>query len=214
MSNRELYFVWLGPMNGENDDDYYYLIFLLNDIASTVKCFTHPDRCVDYITDINDERVSLVISDSLSEMIVPVLHDFPQLDSIYVFVCNKEQQEALAFIYPKVKGFFTHKSLVCNRLLLEAKQLRHDLTPISFLDLRNTSLAVEEVDLNELGYSFIFSRLIKRILLNKNYESNAKREFIEFCRLQYASNENELRIIDKFADDTREDWSIWWYKSA
>jgi hypothetical protein len=205
--------VWLGPRNNEIND-YSRLIALLKEIASTVICLTHPDACVDYITDMRNERVSLVVSESLSEVVVPVLHSFPQLDSVYVLSCNKKKQEASPFIYPKVKGVFTHVSLICDHLLLDAKQIRHDLTLISFLNLINTSLSMEEVDLDEFGYSFIVSRLLKEILLNKNYEFNAKREFIEFCRHQYGNNESILRTIHELANDERENWSIWWYKSA
>jgi len=161
-----------------------------------------------------DERISLVVSESLSEVIVPTLHSFPQLDSIYILSCSNKKQEASSFIYTKVKGVFMHVSLICDRLLLDAKQTRHDLISIGFLDFINTSLTVEEIDLNELSYLFIFSRLVKEILLSKNYQTNAKREFVEFCRLQYVNKESVLRIIDEFANDNEKNWAIWWYRLA
>jgi hypothetical protein len=54
--------------------------------AYTVNIFTDADECIDYITDIMTEETFVVISEAFSEIIIPIVHDIPQVISIYCFV--------------------------------------------------------------------------------------------------------------------------------
>ena len=51
--------------------------------------FADIDECINFITDIKDEKVILITSGSLGQQITPCIHEIPQLDSIYVFLTDK-----------------------------------------------------------------------------------------------------------------------------
>ena len=42
------------------------------------------DKCVDFLTDINDEKVFMIIPPALSQQLIPVIHDILQLNTIFI----------------------------------------------------------------------------------------------------------------------------------
>ncbi|CAF3348512.1 unnamed protein product [Rotaria sp. Silwood2] len=87
------------------------------------------------------------------------------------------------------------------------KQCDHDLTPISILLPGDYS----KRDLNELDPSFMYSQVLKEILLSIKHNEHAKQTLVELCREQYHGREPELRIIDEFERDYNPHSAIWWY---
>ncbi|CAF5041537.1 unnamed protein product, partial [Rotaria sp. Silwood1] len=72
------------------------------------------------------------------------------------------------------------------------KRPKNNLTPISILMSSSVS------DMNELNQSFMYSQLLKEILLDMKYDDKAKQSFIDFCRVQNSGNEQQLLRIDEF----------------
>lgn len=54
-------------------------------IVHTIEIFTDIDECANFLVQIQDERVCMILSDSIGFYIVPCLHDMSQLDSIFIF---------------------------------------------------------------------------------------------------------------------------------
>jgi tetratricopeptide (TPR) repeat protein len=137
-----------------------------------------------------------------------------QLDSIYIFCDNKSNDTAWTKDWSKVKGVFTQIELLCDSLKRDTRQCENDLTSIRFASSTNTVS-------NELNQSFMYSQILKEILLDMDHNNKEKREFVKFCREQYVGNKAELRVIDEFeryyprpssTEKFGEDPSpIWWY---
>ncbi|CAF2778947.1 unnamed protein product [Rotaria sp. Silwood2] len=70
------------------------------------------------------------------------------------------------------------------------------LTPISIL-LKN-DIEIKSNEYNELDKSFMYTQLLKEILLDIEHDYTAKNTVVEYCRLQYADNEFQLSLIDEF----------------
>ncbi|CAF1339646.1 unnamed protein product [Rotaria sp. Silwood1] len=63
------------------------------DIHNVSPSSTKPD----YLTDLTDEKISFIVSDAFGQHIVPLIHEIPQIKSIYVFCgVNKSNYEAWA----------------------------------------------------------------------------------------------------------------------
>jgi hypothetical protein len=61
----------------------------MNDLTSklhrtvySVRTFSEYEPCVDFLTDVKDQKVFFIMSGVLGEIILPSIHDVPQLDSI------------------------------------------------------------------------------------------------------------------------------------
>jgi hypothetical protein len=112
--------VWLDSNIDQSNDDLCSSINQLRRIVNTVDSFTDTDECIDFLTQIKDEKVFIIISGSLSQHIVPCIHSISQLDSIYVLY--QEKYEQLAKHWPKVKGIFSDVGQICDSLGQVARQ--------------------------------------------------------------------------------------------
>lgn len=57
----------------------------LRKITNEIHAFSTVDEAVEWITEISDEKVCLIISESIGETLVPVIYDVIQLAGIYIF---------------------------------------------------------------------------------------------------------------------------------
>src|SRR5689334_7120403 len=86
--------VWLDEnIDEENNTDYQNTITKLREVANSVNTFTNIDECVNFITDIEAEKVFMISSGSLGHAIVPIVHDMAEVSSIYIFSENKTLHE-------------------------------------------------------------------------------------------------------------------------
>ena len=171
--------------------------------------FVDPDECIDFLTDAAQEKTSLVIPTSLVQRIVPLIHDIPQIYTIYIFSnVNEPNDEEWTKNYNKIKETFTETESICVKLQQDIQQSNQDAIPISFLSLSNQS---SNIHLDQLDSSFMYSQLLKEILLELEYNEESIKEFVNYCREQFADNHAWLHIINTFEMDYRDRQPIWWY---
>jgi tetratricopeptide (TPR) repeat protein len=199
--------IWLDSNINESDEHYCDSMNELRQIVNTIHTFTDADQCVDFLTEIKEDKVFLVVTDVLGQQLVPRIHELPQLHSIYVFCGGKAKHEVWANEWAKVKGVFTRIQPICNSLKQDTKQCDHDLFPISITSSNDYS----KRDLNELPPLFMYSQILKEILLEIKYDEHAKEELVELLLVQYYDNEFQWRIIDEFEQDDHQHSPIWWY---
>ncbi|CAF1401335.1 unnamed protein product [Adineta ricciae] len=164
----------------------------LRRILITAEIFTDADQCFDFITDI-DEEITLIISDV---RFLPFLLNIHQVNSIYIL--NENQLDFKQS--PKVKGVYNNITLIINAFT----QASHATDNISFIDLTNQNL-------NELDPLFMYTQILKEILLTIKFDEKHKSEFIKYCRELYFDNKSQLNHIQIFEEKYCSDKSIWWY---
>jgi len=195
-----------------SDDDIQHLIAALHLIVNSIKIFDTCETCIDFIHhQVKEEKVFLIVSGSLGEQLVPQIENDIKLDSIYVFFWKKfkHEQWATKEQHHKIMGIFTDIQDICNRLKEDIKHCEHDLTSIQTLGSQTSNIS------NELDASFMYSQLLKEILLSVEYDNTtleqAKEDLVDFCRIHYAKNSAELSIIDEFKQKYSHPSPIWWY---
>ena len=197
--------LWLDTTLKNSNEDIANSIRQLRSIVNLVKTFTHTTRCLEYMASIRQERIFLIISGSLGEQVIPMFEDHKQIDSIYIFCDNKAKHQSWAKDYRRIKGIFSHIESICESLQEAVRHAESNLIPISIMSPRAI------LDSNELDQSFMYSKLLKEILLDLPQDDVSKQELVDFCRKQYAENGNELKIIDEFQEKYDHPSPIWWY---
>src|SRR3984957_16921242 len=194
--------IWLDSNINESDIDFKYSLTQLRQIVNTIDTFTDADQCVNFFIELKDEKMFIIVSGALGQSIVPLIHDVSQLDSIYVFCGNKSKHEQWAKEWTKVKGVFTKIDMICDTLQRDTQQCDRD----------STSITVTSGDLNRLDPSFMYTQLLKEILIEMDHDvKKAKKELTKFCRHVYQESERQLQIIDEFRRGYHEHTPIWWY---
>lgn len=204
-----LILVWLDANVNIDIPDYRNTITHLRQMIQTVHTFTNGDDCIRFLEDSRDEKICIIISGSLGKLIVPRINDLSQIDSIFIFCRNKQYHETWVNGWRKIEGIYTDIKLLCNTLEQLAKDCEQD-DIISFGLIPTGSNLTK--DLDRLDPMFMYTQIIKEILLSINFEDKHILEFTKYCReSKEVSNTNQLYNINKFEQEYRKQKPIWWY---
>jgi tetratricopeptide (TPR) repeat protein len=202
---RNYLLIWLNDSIDETKEDYQNALAQLRNIVNDTNVFTNTDQCVDFITDIDDERVFMIISGALGKDLVPKIHDIAQISVIYIFCDNKEWHEQWAKEWLKIKGVHAEITHICEALRQASKQTDQDLMPISFVP---TTGGTFDQSLDQLEPSYMYTQIFKEILLEMVYSQQSICDFTAYCR---SGNDVSINNINKFEREYHSDLAIWWY---
>ncbi|CAF1220026.1 unnamed protein product [Didymodactylos carnosus] len=201
--------LWLdGSIDGINNQDCRNSIEMLREVVNTVNPFTNADEFIDFITDTNEVKIFLIVSGTFSQIIVPIVEDIHHVSDVYIFCKNKTRYEQWAKQWFKVKGVFTDITPICEALRPAVKECDHNVVSMSFI---KTSDEIAKKNLDELDQSFMYTQILKEILLTIDFEQMHINEFHTYCRNQFVGNTTELKNVDTFEKDYRSEQPIWWY---
>lgn len=194
--------IWFNP----NVDDDYKTIIQFKHIVRTIFVFPNIDECINLLREIYDERVIMILTGDFSLKVISLIHEIPQLYSIYLN-CNLEINPNLSINqWHKVKGIFLQIESIYNFIKKDITKYKNDMISISVL----SSVDTINRDLNQLDPSFMYSQLLKEILLEiKHDKINAKQEFVKYCRQR--PELKDLKAVDKFEREYESRTPIWWY---
>ncbi len=101
--NLETYsLIWLDSSVGESQD-FIQAQRHLRTTINYIKLFKQSNECFEYIKSLSKyDRIVLIVSGRLGQEIVPKIHQFRQISSIYVYCMNKKQNEQWARQFNKV----------------------------------------------------------------------------------------------------------------
>ena len=199
--------VWVDGNFSESDGDCQNTLRQLRTVVNDVKVFTESTACVDFLREVSEEKVFVIVSGALGKDLVPRIHALPQLDTIYIFCGNRERHKPWTEEWSKVKDAYTQIKAIREALQQSVKQCNQESTPMSFVPSNAEGSAV---DLDQLEPSFMYTQLFKKILLEMEHDESARKDLVEYCREQ-ENLSDELTLIDEFDRQYRPDKAIWWY---
>jgi tetratricopeptide (TPR) repeat protein len=200
--------IWLDNNIDDNSVDYQKNITQLRCVVNTINIFTDADECVDFLTDIFPESVCMIISGALCQNVVRLIHDVAQLHTIFILCKNTTEHEQWAKDWPKVKKVFTEISPICEDLKQAAQECEQNATSMSFI---TTSGANSKKNLDQLDPSFMYTQIMKEILLTIKFEEKYFTEYIDYCRKVFHENQHQLNNVTKLQRNYRHYTPIWWY---
>ena len=181
--------IWLDSRIIESNDDCQNTITQLRCAVNDVNIYTNGELCVQFIETIRENKVCKVISGALGQRIVPRVHDMSQVDSIFIFCGDKKRHEGWAKDWPKIKDVFTEITPICEALKQAAQQCEHNATPMSFVATDKKS--------DQLDPSFMYTQILKEILLTIDCDEEDIQEYADYCRNAFAKNNGELKNIEQ-----------------
>ncbi|CAF4060731.1 unnamed protein product [Rotaria sordida] len=191
---RNFLLIWLDDNFDESQDNYKKSIQHLHDISTTVTSFTDVDECIDFLTDIHNEKVFMIVSGVLGQHIIPEIQECPQLTSIYVLCHNQATHMEWIKTISKVKGVYTQIEPICDALQIDRRNCDQNMVSISF---------------NRIDPLFMYTQLLKEALLEiEDDDTESINELVEYCRLHSDASEKTLKMIEK---EYRNHTPIWWY---
>ena len=201
--------IWLDNNIDEvNDSDCYHTIKQLRTVVNTVDIFRDADKCIDFITSVQEEKIFMIISGALGEILMPTIHTIEHVYSIYIFCRNKSKHKQWSQAWPKVRGVFTEILPICDELRQDVQQYDQNAISVSFVS------KIEELltqNLNQINQSFMYTQILKEILLTIKFNQKSIQEFIVYCREKFADNPKELDNVNRLEREYHRHSPIWWY---
>jgi tetratricopeptide (TPR) repeat protein len=203
--------VWLDS----NSDEFSHqirrnTISIFRHIINSVHAFTEVDECVEFISGIKEEKIFLIVSETLGETTMPIVHAMPQVTFVYILCENKLEHELWVHKWSKIKDVYMEMSFLYEALKQAAQECDRNTISISFIE-RNDETT--EQNLDKVDQSFIYAQILKEIVLKMNFKQQDIKEFITYYRQQTVGNITEQRNIDKLEREYHDDGPIWWYTS-
>jgi tetratricopeptide (TPR) repeat protein len=107
-----------------------------------------------------------------------------------------------------VKGVYTDITPICEALKKAAQDCDHNSVSISFV---KTTDGISNRNLDQLDQSFMYTQILKEILLTIDFEQEHINEFLTYCREEFLGNITELKNVDKIEREYHCHQPIWWY---
>ncbi|CAF1491052.1 unnamed protein product [Adineta steineri] len=195
--------IWLDNNTNDNNADCNNTMKQLKRVVNNISTFTDGEECVEFIQTIVNNNVCMIVSGSLGKHIVPRVHDMSQVDTIFIFCNDQEWHKQWTKQWSKIKGVFIDITSICEALKQASQQCEQNAIPISFV--------ASNKKLDQLDPSFMYTEILKEILLTIDFEAEHIQEFITYCREAFAENDYDLHTIEKLERDYHDHTPIWWY---
>jgi tetratricopeptide (TPR) repeat protein len=200
--------IWLDKNIDDNSVDCQNTITQLRCVVNIINTFTDDDECIQFLDSMGNEKACMIISGSLGQQIVPRIHNMSQVDSIFIFCDDKKYHEQWTKEWTKIKGVFTEISPICEALKQTAQEHEQNATSMSFIA---TSGDNSKKNLDQLDPSFMYTQIMKEILLTIDFEPKHFTEYINYCCEVFDGNRRELNNVNKLQRNYRDHTPIWWY---
>ena len=200
--------LWLDNNIDEDSTGCRNTITQLRRVVHTVNKYMNVDQCIEFLISIENGKACMMISGSLGQYVVPLVHDIPELDSIFILCGDRNFHKQWAKEWYKIKGVFTDIGSICEALKVMVHKCEQNSMPISIMA---TNIDLSKKKLDQLDPSFMYTQILKEILLSIKFEKQHIDEFIQYCREALADNEGELKNMKKLEREYREQTPIWWY---
>jgi tetratricopeptide (TPR) repeat protein len=201
--------IWLdGSSNDSDSEECCNTIAQLQQAVNTVNTFTDTDQCINFISSIKEENAFMISSGALGRIIIPIIHDKPQVSTIYIYCGDKTKHEKWAKKWSKVKGVFTEITPICEALKQAIQEYDQNSVYISFV---KSSDGTSTDNLDQLDQSFMYTQILKEILLEIDFEPHHFNEFVTYCREQFINNRIEIENVEKLRIEYLRHRPIWWF---
>lgn len=105
----------------------------LTHIITSVHAFTSADESIDFMTDIDDQCIILITSETFARQSIAVIPAIPCLDSIYITTITTTSEIAQwIHRWPKIKRVYPDVKATYEDLRAAAKQCNHNAIEFSF----------------------------------------------------------------------------------
>ncbi|CAF1073670.1 unnamed protein product [Adineta steineri] len=114
--------LWVDTNIDQPNEDYENTLKQIRTITDNVNVFTQRDACIDFLTDTQEDIKSfLVVKDTRSQQIMPLINDIPQLNSVYIYNDIKTLHEQCTKKCGKIRSIHSNIVDLCQALQIGIK---------------------------------------------------------------------------------------------
>ena len=209
----EFEIVWLDQQQIQNADepDYLNRRVDLNQFFNCLHVVNTSESCLTHLSTLDiADRVLLIVSGSLGEHTLPLVHEQEQIVSIFIFCDDIIRHREWTSKYLKIRGVFNVAEQLVEGIQHDVQLLVHHFIPANIFtmqDIHQTSF--QNIDKEQANYMWF--QLLIDVIVQLPPSVQAKQDLIEECRRCYARNECEMKKIADFEATYTSDQAVRWY---
>jgi tetratricopeptide (TPR) repeat protein len=203
--------IWLDHNIEKNRDDRDTKALMRRMVRGRLLTFDNSNQCTNHVlTKLTTQRIIFIVSNTFGPHAVSLIHDVPQIKTIYVYCRNREYAALWSKPYKKVSNIFTEKAAILRQICDDFGASGNDNNlPMSVFHLEEQQHSLQE--LTEESAKFMWYQSILMVLRLMGNYYNSKTEMIAECRANYHNDEVEQKKIKDFEENYKPTKAFWWY---
>lgn len=207
-TGRQTIVAWLDEMMDEDDPRRLEAIRPLYEIADCVILLAQLDMCIALVEAAYQEKLIIVASPSLGHQFTSQYGDRAQVAAIYIISDEPMEHEYVGNNANKLQGVYQSIQGIYRALRHILKYQTESSVSISSIDLPEDET---KIDLDQLEPSFIYTKLMKEILICMNHDVESLDRLFEFLQEMNATNSHPSRDLQEFIRTYHPETAIRWY---
>ncbi|CAF4167830.1 unnamed protein product [Rotaria sp. Silwood2] len=192
--------IWL------DDDTSSICTGKLRSIIDQSRIFNNIDECMQHLKTTENRVKFLVSSEKFSEKIVPLVHNYQHLRSIFIRCHNEKENEQMPLKYEKVIGCYgTVKNLLTALIKNIQDFRRHCSSEEHIFEIPHK---VDQTTDETISWWSQFIDFLARVV---QYPINCKHRLVNALNTYYNGNVDRMRIIQEFDETYTPETAIRWY---
>ncbi|UJR16763.1 hypothetical protein I4U23_003663 [Adineta vaga] len=198
--------IWLDTNLTESRDTERKLRCIINH----VKKFQDVKQCLNFIEERSQkDRLVVIVNGKLGKEIVPYIHDYKHVISIYVYCADKKTNEQWSSKFSKIKAVLTELNELIFRIESDHRIQKKVEEPLAMSFFSTTSsLGTSTTGVNG---QFVFSQILVDCLLRLKSHPADRNELVEHLKKQYQGNPDEMNNLREFEEGYSSSNALWWY---
>lgn len=207
---QNFHLVWLDENLDESNEEYHQSIQQFQQVVSTVNTFPDIDECLDFVSDLTNDTALLIVSRQFADDVLAVVHELSQVHAIYIVCKTESELKRWENASSKIHGAYTDMPSICQKIRADSKVCDRNALSLSFLPQADAS-AVR--DLDTLNCSFMYTQILRDILLTIDFTQEHVEQFAAFCREQFADSATQLAFVEQIEKEYYKRSALSWYSS-
>ncbi|CAF1212318.1 unnamed protein product [Adineta ricciae] len=190
--------IWL-----ENEDDGSNVQTKLQEsrsVSSRIKNCANEKECFDIMMKYPNERAFVIMTGRFDDETVSRVHQWKQVDSIYLYSRNDENNKRRSEKWYKVKNTSSNISAIGETVQQNLRQCAHNSIPIS--QVKSIGSLTTTQCLDEQNISFMNTLLLRRILLQIDFDKTSVKEFADYYEREH---KKKLELYDQDSQEPKDD---------
>ncbi|UJR08326.1 hypothetical protein I4U23_012597 [Adineta vaga] len=152
----------------------------------------------------------MIISHAAYQNIIALIHDIAVISSILIWCRDQKRDEEWTKQWYKIKDVTMDISSICN-CLKQIAPYKPDGVPISFVPTNEDNMF--DKSFCRLDPIFIYTQILKEILLTITFEQYQIKRFIDFCCSSFSDDDTRIATFKQIEENYHTRTPIWWYTS-
>ncbi|CAF3492849.1 unnamed protein product [Rotaria socialis] len=195
---------WLDLEARNIEDNIHRKIEQLRINVYAAHSFDEWNACIDFITSVDEQDIIYLVvqPEHLNDESLSLFDSIPQLKSIFL-LCNNQR---------KIILIQDNNNLIFNQIEQNIRQNANQAIGLQVFRAQNDKITDASL-LNQLDTSFMYSQLIKEMLIDAEveYAEDNINDFVDICLAENQDNQMQSENLRSFRNTYKQHSSVWWY---